>query len=61
MKVSGLFSEGIRRLKVSGDVRPVVGDPKAPYYGALIDDKSLTPLGETRLGTTPLATWLASL
>ncbi|GLR94827.1 MULTISPECIES: SDR family oxidoreductase [Bradyrhizobium] len=56
------FNEFIaRRLKASGDVRPVVGDPKAPYYGALIDDRSLTPLGEARLGKTPLATWLASL
>ncbi|MCK1541670.1 SDR family oxidoreductase [Bradyrhizobium sp. 179] len=56
------FNEFIaRRLKASGDGRPVVGDPKAPYYGALIDDTSLNPLGEARLGKTPLATWLASL
>ncbi|PIT06044.1 NmrA family transcriptional regulator [Bradyrhizobium nitroreducens] len=56
------FNEFIaRRLKASGDTRPVVGDPKAPYYGGLIDDKSLNPLGEARLGTTPLATWLARL
>jgi uncharacterized protein YbjT (DUF2867 family) len=56
------FNEFIaRRLKASGDTRPVLGDPKAPYYGGLIDDKSLNPLGEARLGQTPLATWLASL
>src|SRR3954469_2626429 len=56
------FNEFIaRRLKASGDPRPVVGDPKAPYYGAPIDDTSLNPLGEARLGTTPLATWLARL
>ena len=56
------FNEFIaRRLKASGDARPVVGDPKAPYYGGLIDDKSLNPLGEARLGPTPLATWLARL
>jgi uncharacterized protein YbjT (DUF2867 family) len=56
------FNEFIaRRLKASGDSRPVVGDPKAPYYGAPIDDNSLNPLGEARLGTTPLATWLANL
>ncbi|WP_298243473.1 SDR family oxidoreductase [uncultured Bradyrhizobium sp.] len=56
------FNEFIaRRLKASGDARPVVGDPKAAYYGGLIDDKSLNPLGEARLGPTPLATWLASL
>jgi uncharacterized protein YbjT (DUF2867 family) len=56
------FDEFIaRRLKASGDPRPVVGDPKAPYYGAPIDDTSLNPLGEARLGKTPLATWLARL
>ncbi|MDE5463844.1 SDR family oxidoreductase [Bradyrhizobium sp. CSS354] len=56
------FNEFIeRRLKASGDARPVVGDPKAPYYGAPIDDTSLRPLGEARLGKTPLATWLARL
>ncbi|MBY9027789.1 NmrA family transcriptional regulator, partial [Pseudomonas fluorescens] len=33
------FNEFIaRRLKASGDARPVVADPKAPYYGAPIDD-----------------------
>lgn len=56
------FNEFIaRRLKASGDPRPVIGDPMAPYYGAPIDDTSLNPLGEARLGTTPLATWLAGL
>jgi uncharacterized protein YbjT (DUF2867 family) len=55
------FNEFIaRRLKASGDARPVVGDPKAPYFGALIDDKSLNPLGEAWLGTTPLTKWLAT-
>lgn len=47
-----------RRLKAAGDSRPVVGDPSAQYYGAPIDDTSLVPLGEVRLGKTPLATWL---
>ena len=56
------FNEFIaRRLKASGDTRLVVGDPKATYYGAPIDDTSLKPLGEARLGKTPLATWLARL
>jgi uncharacterized protein YbjT (DUF2867 family) len=55
------FNEFIaRRLRASGDARPVVGDPKAQYYGAPIDDTSLIPLGKSRLGTTPLATWLAT-
>jgi len=56
------FNEFIaRRMKASGDTRPVIGDPKAPYYGAPIDDTSLNPLGEARLGRIPLVTWLASL
>jgi hypothetical protein len=39
----------------------VVGDASAQYYGAAIDDTSLIPLGEARLGKTPLVTWLARL
>ncbi|MBH5371766.1 SDR family oxidoreductase [Bradyrhizobium glycinis] len=56
------FNEFIaRRLRASGDPRPVIGDPKALYYGAPIDDTSLNPLGEARLGATPFAKWLARL
>jgi uncharacterized protein YbjT (DUF2867 family) len=56
------FNEFIaRRLKASGDTRPVVGEATAPYYGAPIDDRSLVPLGEARLGKISLANWLASL
>jgi uncharacterized protein YbjT (DUF2867 family) len=56
------FNEFVaRRLKAAGDSRPVVGDPKAQYYGSPIGDTSLVPLGEARLGKTPLATWLAQL
>lgn len=55
------FNEFVaRRLKASGDSRPVVGDANAPYYGSPIADTSLVPLGEARLGKTPLATWLAT-
>ncbi|MET4390705.1 uncharacterized protein YbjT (DUF2867 family) [Bradyrhizobium sp. F1.4.3] len=55
------FNEFVtRRLKASGDSRPVVGDRSAQYYGAPINDTSLNPLGEARLGKTPLATWLAT-
>ncbi|WP_454630925.1 SDR family oxidoreductase [Bradyrhizobium cenepequi] len=56
------FNEFIaRRLKASGDSRPVFGDPNAPYYGAPIDDASLTPSGTVRLGPTHLETWLAKV
>jgi uncharacterized protein YbjT (DUF2867 family) len=55
------FNEFVaRRLKAAGDGRQVVGDRKAQYYGTPIDDTSLIPLGEARLGKTPLATWLTS-
>ncbi|WLA61774.1 SDR family oxidoreductase [Bradyrhizobium diazoefficiens] len=55
------FNEFVaRRLKASGDSRPVVGDAKAGYYGAPIEDTSLVPLGEARLGKTSLAKWLAT-
>ncbi|MEK9280316.1 MULTISPECIES: SDR family oxidoreductase [unclassified Bradyrhizobium] len=54
------FNEFVaRRLKAAGDGRLVVGEPSAQYYGAPVDDTSLIPLGEARLGKTPLATWLA--
>jgi uncharacterized protein YbjT (DUF2867 family) len=56
------FNEFVaRRLKAAGDGRQVVGDRKAQYYGSPIDDTSLIPLGEARLGKTPLATWLTSV
>lgn len=48
-----------RRLKVSGDSREVVGDAKAGYFGAPIDDLSLTPVGAARLGATRFEEWLA--
>ncbi|MCA6108419.1 SDR family oxidoreductase [Bradyrhizobium cenepequi] len=54
------FNEFVaRRLKASGDRRPVFGDPTAQYYGAPIDDASLTPSGTAWLGPTHLETWLA--
>ncbi|MCK1742983.1 SDR family oxidoreductase [Bradyrhizobium sp. 139] len=56
------FNEFIaRRLRASGDTRPVTADPTAPYYGAPIDDTTLNPLGEARLGKTTLAKWLATV
>jgi uncharacterized protein YbjT (DUF2867 family) len=55
------FNEFVaRRVKAAGDSRPVVGDPKAQYYGVAINDTSLVPLGEARLGKTSLAAWLAT-
>ena len=45
-------------LSAKGDPRPVVVDPKAPYFGAVLDERSLVPLGKARLGAISLADWL---
>src|SRR5689334_5103736 len=45
------FDEIIARyLKATGDKREVVRDPQARYFGGLVDDRSLVPLGDARLG-----------
>jgi len=40
-----------RYLKVTGDPREVVSDTEARYFGARLDDASLVPVGQARLGT----------
>jgi uncharacterized protein YbjT (DUF2867 family) len=53
------FDEIIARyLKAVGDPREVVRDPEARYWGGLVDDRSLVPLGEARLGRIGLDEWL---
>jgi len=44
-------------LGLLDDERVVVPDPSAAYYGAQLNDQSLTPSGEARLGTTTFAAW----
>jgi uncharacterized protein YbjT (DUF2867 family) len=46
-------------LKATGDARTVNADPKALYYGIAVDDRSLTPGDNPRLGPTRFADWLA--
>lgn len=41
------------------DPRPVVADPEARYYGALLKDTTLTPEPGALLGTTRFIDWLA--
>tara|TARA_R110001599_G_scaffold64023_5_gene179789 strand:- start:99143 stop:99895 length:753 start_codon:yes stop_codon:yes gene_type:complete len=48
-----------RYLLALDDKRIVVPDVNAAYYGAQINDQSLTPLGEARLGTSKFDAWLA--
>ena len=52
--------EFVRRfLAASGDARTVVADPQARYFGSPINDGSLTPGPQARLGATRLDDWLA--
>ncbi len=53
------FNEIVARyLKAAGDPREVVGDPKARYWGGRVEELSLVPLGEARLGRIGLDEWL---
>jgi hypothetical protein len=35
-----------------------VSDPEARYYGGRVEERSLVPLGEARLGAIGLEEWL---
>jgi uncharacterized protein YbjT (DUF2867 family) len=48
-----------RYLKAVGDPRTVVADARAPYFGLRLDDRSLTPGDNPRLGAIDFETWLA--
>ena len=53
------FNEIIARyLKAVGDSREVVRDPAAQYFGGRVEERSLVPLGEARLGRIGLDEWL---
>src|SRR4030081_2078855 len=53
------FNEIIARyLKAVGDPREVVSDPDARYFGGRVEERSLVPLGEARLGRIDLDEWL---
>jgi uncharacterized protein YbjT (DUF2867 family) len=53
------FNEIIARyLKAVGDPREVVSDPEAQYWGGRVEERSLVPLGEARLGRIGLDEWL---
>ncbi len=47
-----------RYLKALGDPRVVVSDPEARYFGGRVEERSLVPLGEARLGRIGLDEWL---
>src|SRR6266516_219551 len=47
-----------RYLQAVGDLREVVRDPEARYFGGRVEEHSLVPLGEARLGRIGLDEWL---
>ncbi len=53
------FNEIVARyLKAVRDPREVVRDPKARYWGGRVEERSLVPLGEARLGRIGLDEWV---
>jgi uncharacterized protein YbjT (DUF2867 family) len=53
------FNEFVARyLKAAGDPRKVVRDPEARYFGGRVEERSLVPLGEARLGRIGFDEWL---
>ena len=53
------FNEVVARyLKAIGDPRVVVSDPEARYFGGRVEERSLVPLGEARLGRIGFDEWV---
>jgi uncharacterized protein YbjT (DUF2867 family) len=53
------FNEFVARyLKAIGDPREVVRDPEARYFGGRVEERSLVPLGDVRLGRIGFDEWL---
>jgi len=54
------LDELVRRvLAATGDPRPVVTDDSVKYFGAQLDDASLTPGPGARIAPTRLDDWLS--
>lgn len=47
-----------RVLEFDRDQRSVIADPKAPYYGVRVTDRSLVPDPGARIGSTRLGWWI---
>jgi hypothetical protein len=50
------------RFAVTGDPRQVVTDPRARYFGAVLDDRSIVPVDgeDVTLAPTSFSDWMAS-
>ena len=55
----GLATLVQRYLVATGDPRTVVADAQAPYFGVVLNDQSLTPGEQPRLGTIGFEAWMA--
>jgi uncharacterized protein YbjT (DUF2867 family) len=54
------FDEFIQQgLKAKGDPRTVIADPKARYFGAQLEERSLLPTNDVHLGGIRFNDWLA--
>jgi len=47
-----------RVLEANGDPREVIADPRAPYFGAELNDESLVAGPDARIGSTRFEAWL---
>jgi uncharacterized protein YbjT (DUF2867 family) len=66
IEIGGPDREGLsdfvqKYMNATGDTRKVVVDPLAPYWGGILDDRSLVPGGDARLGPTHFTEWLSRL
>ena len=53
------YDEFIRRgLGARNDPREVIADPEARYFGALLSENSLVPMGDAQLGKIRFEDWL---
>ncbi|WP_374974687.1 SDR family oxidoreductase [Microbacterium trichothecenolyticum] len=57
-EVMGLDEMVRRGLTFRGDAREVVTDPEAPYFGALMEERTLMPVTGVQVFETTLEEWL---
>ncbi len=50
-----------RYLALTGDPREVVDDANAPYFGVVVDDQSLTPGENARIGRVGFEEWMSQV